>query len=98
LTLDPDAVVIRVVARPGSARGGFFRVDSRGMVVALHAPPEKGRANEELVTLLSGHLGVPRSAISLRRGASSRTKTVRVACHDPQAVAAALTALIPKSG
>jgi uncharacterized protein (TIGR00251 family) len=97
LVLAPDAVVIRIVARPGLARREFLGVNSRGLVVALRSPPAQGRANQELVELLSSRLRVPRSAVSLRRGASSRTKTIRVACHDPQAVAAALTALIPRS-
>ena len=65
LALGPDAVVIRIVARPGRARGEFLGVNSRGLVVALRSTPAQGRANQELVELLSSRLLVPRSAVSL---------------------------------
>ena len=74
-----------------------MRVEPRGLVVALHAPPDKGRANDELIELLARSLRVPRSAISLLRGDTSRAKTIRIATSRPQEVAAALEALIPKT-
>lgn len=43
------------------------------------APPEDGRANEEVISLLARTLKLPKSAISLERGAASRHKTVKIA-------------------
>ena len=42
----------------------------------LAAPPVDGAANEALVALLSETLGRPRTSIALRRGETSRRKTV----------------------
>jgi uncharacterized protein len=42
------------------------------------APPEGGRANAELVALLSGTLGVPRSGVRVLAGHASRRKIVEV--------------------
>jgi uncharacterized protein len=96
-TIATDAVVVRVVARPGSTRRGLMRVDPRGLVVGLHSPPDKGRANEELIELLARLLRVPRTAITLIRGDTARTKTVRIASSRPREVAGTLQALVPGS-
>ena len=44
----------------------------------LQAPPVDGAANAALVDLLAGSLGVPRRAVRIVAGASSRSKTVDV--------------------
>lgn len=46
--------------------------------VRLAAAPVDGKANEALVTFLARALGVPKSSVSVARGRSSRSKTVRV--------------------
>ena len=40
--------------------------------------PEKGKANDAVVKLLAKHFGVPKSAITIVRGHTSRTKLVEV--------------------
>ena len=96
ITPDAGGVTIQIVARTGSSRRGILRVEPRGLVVALHLPPDKGRANDELIELLARSLRVPRATISLLRGDTSRTKTLRIASNRPHEVAAALEALIGK--
>ena len=44
----------------------------------LQAPPVDGAANEALVELLAESLGVPRRAVRIVAGESSRSKTVDV--------------------
>jgi hypothetical protein len=46
--------------------------------VRLAAPPVDGAANEALVRFIAERLGVPRSAVSLEAGTSSRAKVVEV--------------------
>jgi uncharacterized protein len=46
--------------------------------VRLAAPAHEGRANRELVQLLAGALGVPRTQVELIAGAGGRRKLVRV--------------------
>jgi uncharacterized protein (TIGR00251 family) len=90
LRVSADSVTLQIHARPGKAKAGFVRIDPRGLVVALSSPPEKGRANEELIALLADTLRISRSAISLIRGGSSRSKTLRIATDQPGHVAAAI--------
>lgn len=46
--------------------------------VKIAAPPEKGKANEELIRFLAEHYGVRREAIEIRAGAGAHTKLVRI--------------------
>jgi hypothetical protein len=46
--------------------------------VRVHAAPEGGKANDEVIELLAAHFGVPRSHIKILRGASSRNKIVDI--------------------
>jgi hypothetical protein len=53
-------------------------VDERTLLLAVAAPPTEGRANDAVVRFLAGALGLPRSAVTLKRGASSRVKHVEL--------------------
>jgi uncharacterized protein (TIGR00251 family) len=46
--------------------------------LAVTAPPVDGEANAAVVELLARELGVPRAAVEVVAGATSRRKTVRV--------------------
>jgi uncharacterized protein (TIGR00251 family) len=92
LSWDSNSLTIQVVARPGASRRRIISVNPRGVVVALNSPPEKGRANEELIDFLARSVSVPRSTITIVRGDTSRHKTIRITVRDPSRVAAVLLA------
>ncbi len=53
--------------------------DQQGQLKArLTAPPVDGAANEALVALLADRLHIPKRAIQIVRGATSRLKTVEI--------------------
>ena len=47
--------------------------------VRVAAPPERGKANEALVDLLSAALGVPKGKVRILKGHTSRDKWISVA-------------------
>ena len=47
--------------------------------VRLAAPPVEGKANAALIALVAERLGVPKGAVEIVAGASSRAKRLRVA-------------------
>ncbi len=47
--------------------------------MAVHSPPEGGKANQELLEILAKALGVPKSELSLVSGEKSRNKVVALA-------------------
>lgn len=53
-------------------------VDGGGLKVYTNAAPVDGEANEAVIALLSKALGVPKSAISIARGATGRKKKIIV--------------------
>lgn len=49
-------------------------IDAMHFIVSVKALPIKGRANMAVIQLLARHLGVPRSALTLRSGATGKQK------------------------
>ena len=72
----PALVRLRVV--PGSRRSELVGRHGDAWKLRVHAPAERGKANDEVVRLLAGTLGVPRSSVRIVRGHSSADKLVEV--------------------
>ena len=71
---------IRIRAVPNGKRAEVIGRYGDAWKIRVIAAPEKGRANETLVQLLSDVLDVPRAAVKVVRGHGSRDKTVAI--HD----------------
>jgi len=52
--------------------------------VKVTAVPEDGKANEALIKVLSKALHIPKSALSLVRGATSRVKELEIALTEEE--------------
>lgn len=75
----------KVKVVPGSSRNEIVgMMDEKADVfnatvkVKIAAPPEKSKANEELVKFLAKKLGVPAAAIRIAGGATSKIKLIEV--------------------
>ena len=66
-------------AQPGARRSGVVGLWNDHLKVAVRSPAEDGRANEELLDVVSEALGIRRSAVELLRGATARTKELGIA-------------------
>jgi len=73
-----SALRFQVHLKPRSARSRVLGVRAGLLDVAVQAPPVDGRANAELVRLLSRALGLPRRAITIVSGQTGRQKWVNV--------------------
>lgn len=69
-----QGLVLPVRAQPNAKRAGAQGERNGALKVAVTAPPEDGRANEAIVEVLRGLLGVKRSEITLLSGQTSRDK------------------------
>jgi uncharacterized protein (TIGR00251 family) len=69
---------LRVRLTPRAAREAVTLREDGGLAVRVTAPPVDGRANAALERAVAKALGVPRSTVSVVRGARSREKTVRI--------------------
>ena len=84
-----DAVDVRVIPRAGRSEVAGIR--DGAVLVRLAAAPVDGAANAELIEILSRVLDVPKRDITIISGDKSRSKRVRVAGLDRDAVIARLT-------
>ena len=55
-----------------------IELDENKAIAVLTDPPEKGKANKQLIGLLSDHFRVPKSKISIISGLKSRNKIVEI--------------------
>ncbi|WP_424357817.1 DUF167 domain-containing protein [Methanocella sp. MCL-LM] len=76
-----DGVVIDFEVTPGAKSTvvpSGYSVWRKRIEVKLRAPPERGRANEELIEALSGIFNVPSSSIEITSGATNSRKSIKV--------------------
>lgn len=74
----PQGAVLLVRAQPGSRKEGVLGTHADRLKVAVHAAPEKGKANVAVVEVLAEALGVRRSQIRLISGETSQDKAFLV--------------------
>ena len=65
-----------VTVKPGSSKEQIIETAPSELTVYLRARPHDGEANAALIKLLSKHFKVPKTSITITRGAHSRTKTI----------------------
>ena len=69
-------VTIKVI--PRAHKNSIVSYDNGILKVRLHAVPEKGEANEELIEFLADVFDLPKSSITILRGQTSRIKHVEI--------------------
>ena len=87
---DAGGTLLPVRVVPRAAHMELDGVRAGALLVRLIAPPVEGAANSALITFLADRLGVPKSALTITAGATSRQKTLRIDGLTPQEVLARL--------
>jgi uncharacterized protein len=71
-------LLFEIKVTPSSGRQGFS-LDKSGMLkCALKSPPERNKANEELIVLLADKLGLRKDQIFITSGLISRKKRLKI--------------------
>lgn len=86
VTVRAGAVRFSVRVQPRSSREGVDGVHGDALRVRVNAPPVEGAANEAVVAVIAGALGVPRRAVRIVAGETSRSKVVEVEGIAPERV------------
>ncbi len=71
--------LLQIKVKPNARASALQPLEDGSYAATLKSPPIDGKANAELITLVAKHFGVPRSAVTIKAGAGSRTKRVVVA-------------------
>lgn len=85
---DGALIVLRVTPNAGRDRieGPAALADgTEALKIRIAAPPRDGRANDAVIALLAKAAGRPRSAFSVKAGATARTKTILLAASPKEA-------------
>ncbi|HEY8103927.1 MAG TPA: DUF167 domain-containing protein [Gaiellaceae bacterium] len=69
---------LRLRVAPGASRAAVVGRHGDAWKVRVAAAPERGKANEAVLTLLADTLAVPRSNVTLVSGGGSRDKIVEL--------------------
>ena len=73
-----NEIRISVRVSPNASKSEVVGFTDNILRVKVSAPPVKGKANKELVALLSQVLGVDKSRVSIIKGHTSRNKVIAI--------------------
>ncbi|MFZ2269382.1 MAG: DUF167 domain-containing protein [Azonexus sp.] len=78
--------------QPGAKKTEFAGLHGDALKIRLAAPPVEGKANEALVKFLAEVLHLPKSAVTLKSGQTSRRKVLEVSGATAASIASLGTA------
>ncbi len=70
-------IIVKVT--PNASQNQIVGWEGDMLKVRIRGVPEKGRVNEELIEFLAEEFGVPKSAIEIASGHTSRLKRLKIA-------------------
>ncbi len=76
-------MLISVRVTTGAKEVRVTKTGENSYEIRVDAKAVSGQANKRLLEILSEHLGVPKSRITIVRGAKSRDKVVNVVLENP---------------
>ena len=86
LKVQNDVVLLHVKVQPRASRDEIAEVLGSELKIRVTAPPVDSAANEALVRFLADRLELPRSAVQIVRGETSRHKIIGVRGLSPDQV------------
>ncbi len=70
--------ILKVKVVPGSSSNKISGWENGYLKVKIAAPPEKGKANDELIKFFSRLFGVRKNQIKIKSGHTSRLKLIEI--------------------
>ena len=83
-------ITLTLHIQPGAKQTECAGLHGEALKIRLAAPPVDGKANEALLRFVADRLKLPKSAVILKSGQTSRHKVVEVSGAPAEAVAALL--------
>ena len=80
-------VILTLHIQPGAKKTEFAGQHGDALKIRLAAPPVDGKANEALVKFIAELLKLPKSAVNLKSGQTSRRKVLEICGATSAAVA-----------
>ena len=80
-------ITLTLHIQPGAKKTEFAGLHGDALKIRLAAPPVDGKANEALLRFLADALSLPKSAVSLKSGQTSRRKVLEIQGATQEAIA-----------
>ena len=80
-------ITLTLHIQPGAKKTEFAGLHGDALKIRLSAPPVDGKANEALIKFVAETLKLPKSAVSLKSGQTSRRKVLEVTGATSEAIA-----------
>ena len=81
-------ITLTLHIQPGAKKTEFAGLHGDALKIRLAAPPVDGKANDALIKFVAETLKLPKSAVNLKSGQTSRRKVLEVQGADVGAIAA----------
>ena len=73
-----DGLAFSIYVQPRSSMAAVVGCHETALKIKLTAPPVGGAANKQCIQILAKALGLPKSAITITSGRTSRRKQIRI--------------------
>ena len=80
-------ITLTLHTQPGAKKTQFAGLHGDALKIRLAAPPVDGKANEALIKFVAETLKLPKSAVNLKSGQTSRRKVLEVIGAESSAIA-----------
>ena len=80
-------ITLTLHIQPGAKKTEVAGLHGEALKIRLAAPPVDGKANEALLRFVAETLGLPKSAVSLKSGQTSRRKVLEISGATATAIA-----------
>ena len=76
--VENQIVELKIYAKPNAKKTGLLKINDNELQISIHAKPQDGEANKELINFISKQFKIPKTKIILLRGENSRHKQLRM--------------------
>lgn len=76
--IENQILELSVFAKPNAKKTALMTITDEAIHISLHAKPQDGEANKELIAFLSKLFKIPKTHITLLKGEGSRLKKLRL--------------------
>lgn len=80
-------ITLTLHIQPGAKKTEFAGLHGDALKIRLSAPPVDGKANEALIKFIAATLHLPKAAVNLKSGQTSRRKVLEVSGTTTEAIA-----------
>jgi uncharacterized protein (TIGR00251 family) len=97
VTGDGDGVILALEVSPASGKAGFitgYDPWRKSIRCAVRSPPERGKANREVVESLACAFGIPVASVQILSGVTQSRKRIRIGGITKEAVLLVLGQLL----